>query len=58
MIEQINRTRKIICTELNDLKEEELSRMYSDLINTRDEFFSTSFCYYSLEEVEQQRFEL
>ncbi|MDK2827734.1 MAG: hypothetical protein PWP67_529 [Clostridium butyricum] len=55
---QINRTRKIICTELNDLTEEELSRMYRDLINTRDRFLSTSFGPYSLEEVEQERIEL
>lgn len=56
--EEINKTRKIISIELNDLKEEQLSKMYRDLINTRDRFLSISFSSYSLEEVEQQRFEL
>ncbi len=58
MITEINKTRKIICTEVNDLTEKDLSKMYRDLINTRDRFLSISFSSYSLEEVEQQRFEL
>lgn len=56
--EEINKTRKIISIELNDLKEEQLSKMYRDLINTRDRFLSKSFSSYSLEEIEEQRFEL
>lgn len=58
MIAEINKTRKIICTELNDLTEEQLSTMYCDLMKTRDKFLSTSFCSYTLEEIEQRRFEL
>lgn len=54
----IDEVRRKICIGLNDLKEEDLSRMYSDLMNIRDKFLSTSFCYYTLEEVEQERFEL
>lgn len=58
MIAEINKTRKIICTELSDLKEEDLSRMYCDLINIRNKFLSTSFNGSSLEEIEQDRFTL
>lgn len=58
MIAEINKTRKTLCIELNDLTEEQLSKMYRDLINVRDRFLSTSFSSYSLEEIEQQRFEL
>lgn len=58
MIAEIDKTRKIICTELNDLTEEELSRMYSDLMNTREKFLSTSFYSSTLEELEQERFQL
>lgn len=58
MIAETNKTRKTICTELNDLTEEELSRIYSDLMNIREKFLSTSFCFCSLEELEQKRFEL
>lgn len=58
VIAEIDKTRKIICTELNDLTEEELSRMYSDLMNTREKFLSTSFYSSTLEELEQERFQL
>lgn len=58
MIAEIDKARRIVCTELNDLTEKDLSKMYRDLIKTRDEFLSTSFCTCSLEEVEQERVEL
>lgn len=58
VISEINKTRKIICTELNDLTEEQLSTIYCNLMNIREKFLSTSFSSYSLEEVEQERVEL